>query len=362
MNLTRRALGLGILAASAAATGGYLALEHTPLLGKVTDLTGFVGGEKRGFLSNPKTIAALRSKGFAVDGKQAGSVEMVREQTLLQQNPAFLWPSSSVMVQIAKDNHVGVRRSEIILNSPLVIYSWENVANGLEAAGLVKKEASGIRTINLEAYLKALQTDKTWADLGVKELYGKARIVSTNPNQSNSGFMFAGLVANVLGGNVATIDQLDRLLPDVVNLFRRMGFKPNSSGSLFEDYIAGGPGAYPMTVLYESQLIEWALADAARWQRVMAGSSKPVILYPTPTAYSAHPLMSLKLEADPLSDALLSPELQDIAWSHHGFRGALGAPGAVANADLPKVPDRLDAIVPMPDGAVMLKLLDALAA
>ena len=135
MNLTRRALGLGILAASAAATGGYLALEHTPLLGKVTDLTGFVGGEKRGFLSNSKTIAALRSKGFAVDGKQAGSVEMVREQTLLQQNPAFLWPSSSVMVQIAKDNHVAVRRSEIILNSPLVIYSWENVANGLEAAG-----------------------------------------------------------------------------------------------------------------------------------------------------------------------------------------------------------------------------------
>ena len=357
MTISRRALGLGLIAASAAATGGYLYFKDTPGLGKITSLTGFVGGEKRGFINNPETISALRHKGYEVTGRQAGSVEMVREPSLLEQKPDFLWPSSSVMTQIAKENHVAVRRSDVVLNSPLVVYSWENVASALESTGLVRS-ANGMRTIDLEAYLRAIIAGKSWAELGLKELYGKARIAATNPVLSNSGFMFAGLMANLLAGGEATLGQIDKIGADVVSIFQRMGFKSNSSGSLFDDYIAGGPGAYPMVVIYENQLIEWALNDPARWQRVVAGKTKPVMIYPTPTAYSAHPMLSIKADADGLVDALLTPELQQLAWAHHGFRGALGAPGAVLGGDLPAVPERLDSIVPMPDAAVMLKLLE----
>jgi ABC-type Fe3+ transport system substrate-binding protein len=360
MNLSRRSFGIGILAASAVATGGYLALKDTPFLSAGTALTGFVGGEKKGFLANPQTISALRSNGFTLTGRQAGSVEMVREPTLLQQNPQFLWPSSSVMVQIARDNGVAVRKQEVVLNSPLVIYSWETVADSLAKTGIVKAAADGTRTIDLTAYLRAIIAGKAWADLGVADLFGVARVVSTDPNLSNSGFMFAGLVANLLSSNVATQESLATAGDDTLTVFKRMGFKSNSSGSLFEDYISGGVGAYPMVVLYENQLIEWALTDSARWQRVMSGKSKPVMLYPTPTVYSAHPLISLKPEADGLIEAMLSKELQDIAWHNHGFRGILGAPGAALDPSLPHVPERLDAIVPMPDAGVMLKLLQML--
>ena len=140
-----------------------------------------------------------------------------------------------------------------------------------------------------------------------------------------------------------------------------MGFKSNSSGALFEDFIAGGPGVYPMAVLYENQLIEWALADPSRWQQVDTGASRPVILYPVPSVYSAHPLISLKPAADTLLDVLLSAPLQAIAWRGHGFRGPLGAPGAGAIGNIPKVPERLKAVQPMPEAKVMFDILMTLA-
>lgn len=361
MSMSRRTFGIGLLAASAAATGGYLYLKDTPYLRAPQPLAGFVGGEKRGFLTNPATVAALRQDGFVLNARQAGSVEMVREPQILQQKPDFLWPSSSVMLEIAKENQVPFRRAEVILNSPLAIYSWEPVAAGLEGAGLVKTQADGTRTIDLAAYLRAVLAGKTWAELNVGELSGPARIISTDPNLSNSGFMFAGLVANLLAGGVPTPSTLSGISGDLEAVFRRMGFKSNSSGTLFEDYIAGGPGVYPMAVLYENQLLEWAMADAGRWQRVMAGSAKPVLLYPAPTVYSAHPLLSLGAAADSLIDTLLSAPLQEIAWGAHGFRGPLGAPGAAAGATLPTIPMKLTAIVPMPEARVMLDILRLLA-
>jgi len=129
-----------------------------------------------------------------VNARQAGSVEMVREAAILRQDPDFLWPSSSVMVEIAKENNVAIRKAEVILNSPMVVYSWEPVADGLEAAGLVKRQADGTRTIDLAQYLEAVLAGRSWVELGVAE-FPQARIVSTDPNTSNSGFMFAGLVA-----------------------------------------------------------------------------------------------------------------------------------------------------------------------
>jgi len=363
MSITRRAFGLGLVGASAAATGGYLYLRGTPLFRDPTLLTGFIGGEKKAFLANPRTVDALAGAGFTLNGRQAGSVEMVRAPELLSQGPDFLWPSSSVMVEIAKENNVQVRRSQVVLNSPIVVYSWSNVVEGLVKAGAAARDAAGHATIDLLAFLKAVLADATWASLGVSDLFGKARITATDPNLSNSGFMFAGLAANLLAGDVATPAALGTIAGDVESLFRRMGYKSHSSGSLFEDYLAGGPGAYPMVVGYENQLVEWIIADPERWVRVSKSANRPVALYPVPTVYSAHPLLSLKPAADGLIEALTSSDLQSIAWADHGFRGPLGAPGIASHPDVAAmVPARLDAITPMPEAAVMLALLARLAA
>lgn len=365
MTISRRTLGLGLLGFGLAATGGYAVLRDNPamrgLLGERTKLFGFIGGEKQALMEDPEAVKLLGRAGLELDARVAGSVEMVREQALLSQKPDFLWPSSSIMVEIARQN-VKVRRDQVVLNSPITIYSWEPVAQGLVAKGLASRTGSGHYQIDLKAFLDAILRNARWTDLGVSMLYGPARIVSTDPNRSNSGFMFAGLALNLLADSVASMQDLQRAGGDVQTIFTHMGFKSPSSGKLFDQYLAGGPGSEPMIVGYENQLVEWALADPDRWSRVINGNgARPVLLYPRPTVFSAHPVIAISEQADQLLDVMLGQEMQDLAWQRHGFRGPLGAVSGELSPDLSKLlMPQIEATLPLPSASVMLALLERL--
>lgn len=368
MALSRRALGLGLLGLSAAGTGGYLYLRERPdlvgHLGETRRLMGFIGGEKERLLANPKVVRLLEGRfGLALDARRAGSVEQVRDPALLGQKPQFLWPSSSVLVEVARGAGVKIRRDRVAFNSPIVLYSWEKVADGLTKAGYAEKVGDFRYAVDLARLARAVIAGESFSALGVPNLFGRARIVSTDPNRSNSGFMFAGLVANLLMGDVVSEGSLGKVEADVQTLFRRMGFKPPSSGKLFDDYIAGGPSAEPLIVGYENQLVEWIVEDPARWKKVEAvAPQQPVILYPRPTVFSAHPLMSLAAEADGLIEAVMSEAVQDIAWSDHGFRGPLGSVGRTRAALFQeRLVETVDAVLPMPEAGAMLALIDKLA-
>lgn len=369
MAISRRAFGIGLVAASAAATGGYVYLrEHPEIAGRFGEarrLFGFAGGEKEGFLANARVKNTLERRfGLILDGRRAGSVEMVRERALLDQKPQFLWPSSSVLVEVARSSGVKISRDQVIFNSPIVLYSWDRIADGLVKGGIAQPAGGPRYTVDLSKLLKAIIAGENWSAIGVSDLFGRARVVSTDPNKSNSGFMFAGLAASLLSGDVVMSDTLGKIDGDVATVFRRMGFKPPSSGKLFDDYVAGGAGAQPLIVGYENQLVEWVLQDADRWKRLEANApAKPVILYPQPTVFSAHPLISIERQADDLIDALTSESLLEMAWEDHGFRGPLGTIGKARNALLQsRLLERIDAVLPMPDAPVMLALLDRLAA
>jgi hypothetical protein len=366
MSLTRRQVGLGLLGGAVALTGGGLYLrDHNPFTKpEPKRLFGFIGGEKKQLLANEQVKSLLAETfGFALDARQAGSVEMVRERSLLDQNPQFLWPSSDVMVEIAKKSQVKILKSQVIVNSPIVVYSWMPVAEGLMKAGIVSLEKDNYYIVDTRRLLDAHMTAAPWTSVEVPDLFGKVRIVSTDPNRSNSGFMFAGLAADILSEDVATAETIRRDLPALHTLFQRMGFMAYSSGKLFEDYLVGGMGAYPLVVGYESQLLEWALTDPARWDRVKkSGGPQPVMLYPKPTVFSAHPLISIATESLPLIDAMQSDAFQTLAWTDHGFRGPLGAvDSALHPSSGLAIPQTLTAIVPMPEAEVMLGLTDALA-
>lgn len=368
MAISRRAVGVGLLAASAAATGGVIVARNNPafrgLFGEVETYTGFIGGEKERFVANPKVISALRHDALAMNARRAGSVEMTRERALLDQKPQFLWPSSSVLVELARANGVSFVRDQVILNSPIVVYSWDSVAKGLVATGFAEAADGACYHLDLAKLLTAIVEGKNWSDLGTPALYGHVRLLSTDPNRSNSGFMFAGLAADLLSGDVVNTQTLPQVIDQVVTIFQRMGYKPTSSGKMFEDYLAGGPGAQPMAVGYENQLVEWVLEDEDRWRRVIAAApAKPVVLYPRPTVFSAHPLIAIDPGSARLIDALLQPDVQEIAWTDHGFRGPLGTLGGTKNPLFAEhVLASVDVVVPMPDAATMLKLIDRLSA
>jgi len=228
---------------------------------------------KKDFLTNVRVRELLERRfGLVLDARRAGSVEMVRERALLDQYPQFLWPSSSVLVEVARTSGLNLSRDQVIFTSPIVLYSWDRIADGLVKGGFAQPAGGPHYTIDLEKLLKAIIAGESWSALGVPDLFGRAGVVSTDPSKSNSGFMFARLAANLLSGDVVTLETLGRVDGDVGIIFKRMGFKPSSSGKLFDDYIAGGAAAQPLVVGYENQLVEWVMQDPGRWKRLEAAA------------------------------------------------------------------------------------------
>src|SRR5262249_40381928 len=149
--------------------------------------------------------------GLVLDARRAGSLEMVRERELIDQHPQFLWPSSSILVEVARGSGLRISRDQIILTSPIVLYSWDRIADGLVRSGYAESAGGPRYTLDLLKLLKAIVSGESWAALGSPEMFGRARVVSTDPNKSNSGFTFAGLTASLLCGDVVTIDVLPKI-------------------------------------------------------------------------------------------------------------------------------------------------------
>jgi hypothetical protein len=194
MSIDRRAvIGFGVLGVSALATGAVVMLRSRPdmrgLVGQSTTLTGFAGGEKMAFLANPKTVDALKRRGFVLNTDRQGSVEQVRDPQLLARKPDYLWPSSAPLVELAKKN-VKVLNDQVIFNSPIVIYSWTPFAEGLVRTGLAKKSGAHYFIVDAKGLIEAVLARKSWRELGGQTLRYDP-MISTDPERRPP--MFAGL-------------------------------------------------------------------------------------------------------------------------------------------------------------------------
>jgi hypothetical protein len=334
------------------------AISGAALTGKTQTMKGLVGSEKTGFLDDEEVKGILRRRfGIVVDYGRAGSIEMV--QGPVSPDTDFLWPSSQVALEIyriARDN--APVKSEIIFSSPIVIYSWQIVVNALAKAGLVTESGGTASITDFPKLVAWVAEGKKWAEAGLPELYGKVAIISTDPNKSNSGALFAGLVANILNGDVVDEKSLQPLLPRMRSVFSRLGYMENSTGILFEQYLRAGVGSYPMIVGYENQIVEFSLQHTELWPKV---KDTLRILYPVPTVWSSHPFIAVTPRARALMDALRDPELQKIAWEKHGFRtGIADAQNDPKVLAITGIAEAVRQIMPTPIPAVMEQILAAL--
>jgi hypothetical protein len=177
--------------------------------GVETTLTGYIGSEKNNFLNNPEILKRLAGRyGLGLDFHKAGSIEMIR--TDMAEGADFLWPSSRVALELFKLTGKPSEKNEIIFNSPIVFYSWDRVVDALQARGLVKNEGGVYYTSDIDKLISLVLEDVPWAELGLDELYGTVTVISTDPTKSNSGNMFAGLLANLLSGEVVTEERPSR--------------------------------------------------------------------------------------------------------------------------------------------------------
>lgn len=346
-------IGLALLLVVALGAVGYGWFSHTQ---QVTEIQGSVGGEKIDLLEDEEVQQILRDRyKLSVEYTREGSMEMVSQDTSGQN---FLFPSNQTALELYEQNFGSPKASEIVFNTPLVLYTHTPVAEALKSQGIAG-ESDGVTTVDMEILTEWIASGKTWADIGLPELYGSISVATTDPVKSNSGNMFAGLLANTLAGGVTSEEDLPEVLPQLQAIFQRLGYMESSSSDLFDQFLKTGMGAKPLIAGYESQLLEFAVQEPETWAQVQEDI---VLLYPTPTVWSSHVYIALDDAGAQGAQAFLDEEIQRLAWERHGFRtGWYDAPTDVAQFGVSGVAEEITQVVAMPSAGVMEQIMQGLS-
>ena len=183
--------------------------------------------------------------------------------------------------------------------------------------------------MDMEKLAGCIEAGTAWSQIGLPELYGNVTVATTDPTKSNSGIMFAGLLANTLCGGTADGESLEEILPRLQTIFRNLGYMESSSSDLFDQFLKTGIGAKPLVAGYENQLLEFAVENPDTWQQVRDDIR---IMYPSPTVWSSHVFIALDEQGAAGIDALMDEEVQKMAWDRHGFR--TGINGSASDTEL----------------------------
>ncbi|WP_072524530.1 substrate-binding domain-containing protein [Clostridium sp. Marseille-P3244] len=311
--MKKKIIGLMLLVVVMAAIGAvYFLKGNAP---EIISVDGYVGGEKIELLEDAEVQAVFEKKyGVRADYARAGSLDMM---TADMTDIDYLFPSSSIAGEYYEDLHGSPVQSEIVLNTPIVLYTHRAVLDALDSQGLITVSGNSY-FLDMPKLVELIQADTKWADIGLPELYGNISVDTTDPAKSNSGNMFAALLANVLNdGNTLTEEALPEILPELQEIFGKLGYMETSSSDLFSQFLRMGIGAKPLIAGYESQLIEYAALYPDEYENI---KDDIVMLYPAPTVWSAHVFIALDEDGQLLLDALLDEEVQKLAWEKHGFR------------------------------------------
>jgi len=321
-----------------------------------TDITikGIIGSEKSNFLTDHEVKKILLDKyHLTVDFKTSGSIEMVQGDTKGQD---FLWPSNSIALELFKTINSKVK-SETIFNSPIVFYSWTPIVDKLINLGIVQKRSQLYYVVDMPKLTQLLEKETKWSDIGLTQIYGNLVIISTDPVKSNSGNMFYALLSAMLnGGKVIDMDSVEKVLPKLYDYYQSLGFLEDGSAKLFKQFISAGMGDKPLIAGYESQIIEFILENPSYKELI---SKQIVMMYPEPTVWSSHPIISLNQNSDRLILSLQDPLIQSIAWKKHGFRtGLAGVQSNPEELGLTQIPKTIDSTIPLPRPEVMSRIIE----
>lgn len=320
-------------------------------------VSGYLGGEKEGLMQDEEVKKILKDKyGITVEYTKAGSIEMIEQDS---SDKDYLFPSSQTALELFNQTKSDkLYKSEIVFNSPIVIYTWKPIAEALINNGIVEEKDNSYYIADTSALIKLITDKKKWSDIGVNDLYGYVTIQSTDPNKSNSGNMFAGLVANIMNNEtVVDSSSIDTILPNLKDFFGKIGYMEHSSGDLFEQYLKTGMGAKPMIAGYENQMIEFAIENYSDWSMV---KDQVAVLYPEPTVWSSHPLIALNENGAKLIEAMQDEEIQKIAWEKHGFRTGVNGTINTQVEGFYGIPKNINAVIQIPNPDIMQKIMDGI--
>jgi len=325
--------GLLLLLVVVGATAAYSLLRTgrlEPPAPAGTVLTGLVGDEALPLLTDPEVQAILRERyDLALVARPASPGELVRRGAA---EADFLWATSEATAATYRLTGGPLVTAEQMLRSPLVLYTWDAIAEALAREGLAEGDGADYYTVDMARLLDEIVAGRTWEEWGVEGLPGAAWIATPDPRQSAVGALYVGLLAETLGGEGA--------LPEIRALLAGQGYLYPTAGGLLGQYVRQGPGAWPLVVGLESQLSALRAEHPEEGTRI---AERLRTLYPRPAVWSVQTLLVLTERAAPLAEALGDADIQHLAHTRYGYRvaqGATEAPGPAVTVD-PAAIDRI---------------------
>lgn len=275
---------------------------------------GVIGSEKAEFFADPEVVKALAAEGYTVRTETSGSWAM---DGLDLAGYDFAFPSSQAPAdELAKKYKVREPLPRPFY-SPLVVVAHRNAAEVLAANGLARLDKNrGV--LDMAAYLKAAERDRTWQDLKGASAYGELSgllyIATTDPTTSNSGALYLAATSNVAndGRVVASQGDIDRTASLMHTLVSVQGAQQTSTDAAFRDFVSGVGN--PLVLVYESQVAAMLTADQGQ------NVDDLVVLYPDTTVNSDHTVVPVTDNGRALGELLgTDPRLRKLA-ARHGFR------------------------------------------
>ena len=87
-------------------------------------------------------------------------------------------------LELYEQAHGSPVRSEIILNTPIVLYTRSAVAEALLNAGLAS-QTDGVYYVDMAALAGEIESGTSWADIGLPQLYGSVINETQSPATNN---------------------------------------------------------------------------------------------------------------------------------------------------------------------------------
>jgi hypothetical protein len=314
------------------------------------------GSEKIPLLKDERMAKVLLDKyGITLEIQKAGSREIAGLPNLKTFDVAF--PAGQPAADKIAHN-IGVKKSATAFSTPMVVASWKPIAEMLASNGIVKRDAGAYWIIDMGKLLEMMATGKRWRDLPNNSAFpvGKSVLVSTTDvRTSNSAAQFLALASYLFNGAeiVTTNEQADRVAAKVSPLFLRQGYLETSSSGPFEDYLSIGIGKTPLVWIYEAQFLEQAIQRGVK--------ADMVLLYPKPTLFTKHVMVSLSDKGSRFLEAMADPAALAIA-GEYGYRsegaGNLEAIRASAKAKGLTLPELVDLVDP-PSFDILERMIQA---
>ena len=327
----------------------------------IQTVSGLIGSEKENFFNDPDVKKILENKyRLHVDIQTAGSRSIATQggQKGNASQYDFVFPSGQPAAdKIKKD--FKIQNSYRVFFTPMAVASWQPVVKVLEQNAIVRKVDNHYNIIDMAKLLTLMNQQTRWQDLPNNTSFKVGRkvlIKSTDIKSSNSAAMYLSL-ASYIANNKSTVTndaEITQILPQVAPLFIGQGYMAGSSATPFEDYLLKGMGDSPLVMIYEAQFLS----------QVETGGIRPdmVLLYPEPTIYAQHILLSLSSNGSKLGNALTTdPELQKIAIKY-GFRSndpkmLNKFQNSINQHKITYVPTHLDEVIDPPTFEVLEKMI-----